>query len=251
MDDLALTNRLLRDLRKKKIPVSGRDIVARIPGMMDEDLYALMAQGILRPLTSAPEIGDHKFWITSGRLSAKALREKEIGRKEDSVSVVATLPFQQISPISGLKSLHAELCRLIIGAEEEISIINPFFDVEGRRKIIPYLQGAIHRHVTTRIISRPSEPGERTSQADIFIRPLVDRKANGVDVRFFRGGNSTVHAKLLIADTKLAYVGSANLTGRSLAYNLELGVIVGGPSVAIFKRLFEELWPLSIRTSYG
>ncbi len=41
-----------------------------------------------------------------------------------------------------------------------------------------------------------------------------------------------MHAKALVVDGRRALVGSANLTHRALAYNLELGVLVRDPAVA-------------------
>jgi putative cardiolipin synthase len=41
-----------------------------------------------------------------------------------------------------------------------------------------------------------------------------------------------LHAKLIVADERIALVGSANLTDKALAGNLELGVIIRDPAVA-------------------
>lgn len=41
-----------------------------------------------------------------------------------------------------------------------------------------------------------------------------------------------LHAKLLVVDSRLAFVGSANLTHRALSANLEAGVLVRDPAVA-------------------
>ncbi|HET9899321.1 MAG TPA: phospholipase D-like domain-containing protein [Streptosporangiaceae bacterium] len=37
---------------------------------------------------------------------------------------------------------------------------------------------------------------------------------------------ATLHAKLVAADERIALLGSANLTGKALAHNLEVGVII-------------------------
>lgn len=44
-------------------------------------------------------------------------------------------------------------------------------------------------------------------------------------------GRAALHAKLLAADRKIAVVGSANLTDRALAHNIELGIIIRDPYV--------------------
>lgn len=47
-----------------------------------------------------------------------------------------------------------------------------------------------------------------------------------------RGTGAALHAKALIIDGTHALVGSANLTGRALTANLEVGVLVRDPAVA-------------------
>lgn len=46
------------------------------------------------------------------------------------------------------------------------------------------------------------------------------------------GSRAALHAKLIVADARIALVGSANLTDKALASNLELGVIIRDPDVA-------------------
>ena len=45
------------------------------------------------------------------------------------------------------------------------------------------------------------------------------------------GSRAAMHAKLVAADERIALLGSANLTDKALAYNLELGVIIRDPKV--------------------
>jgi putative cardiolipin synthase len=42
---------------------------------------------------------------------------------------------------------------------------------------------------------------------------------------------AALHAKLVAADERIAFLGSANLTDKALAYNLEIGVIIRDPEV--------------------
>jgi phosphatidylserine/phosphatidylglycerophosphate/cardiolipin synthase-like enzyme len=41
-----------------------------------------------------------------------------------------------------------------------------------------------------------------------------------------------LHAKAIVADAKLAFVTSANLTGHAIAYNIELGLLVRSAEAA-------------------
>ena len=42
---------------------------------------------------------------------------------------------------------------------------------------------------------------------------------------------SSIHSKLIIADTSLAYIGSAEIRKNSLDNNFEAGCLISGPSV--------------------
>jgi phosphatidylserine/phosphatidylglycerophosphate/cardiolipin synthase-like enzyme len=241
LPDTSLLTQVLKQLQRKNAPVRGSEILAELPGMTEEDIYSLLSHGVLKPYASGPDIQDHRFWIESTDMPPLPKQHQE--QVSENPTIVATIPFKEFTPIRGLKSLYAELCRLIIGSDNQISIINPFFDRDGREKMLTYLEGALDRGVVVRILSR----GKAGGQATTFIRPLKSRAKEGVDVRMLpRGRETAVHAKLLIADSKSAYVGSANLTGRSLAFNLELGVILTGNAASILDNIFDQLWSISI-----
>jgi phosphatidylserine/phosphatidylglycerophosphate/cardiolipin synthase-like enzyme len=56
------------------------------------------------------------------------------------------------------------------------------------------------------------------------------------------GGHAVLHAKAAVADEHLALVSSANLTGRGLDGNVELGLLVrGGPVVIQLARHLQAL----------
>lgn len=59
------------------------------------------------------------------------------------------------------------------------------------------------------------------SDKDVLVRYIVQRKSK---MQIFQ-----IHAKLILIDKKIAYVGSANLTDTSIHYNLELGLVVDEP----------------------
>jgi phosphatidylserine/phosphatidylglycerophosphate/cardiolipin synthase-like enzyme len=42
---------------------------------------------------------------------------------------------------------------------------------------------------------------------------------------------AALHAKVVASDERIAFLGSANLTDKALAYNLEVGVIIRDPDV--------------------
>lgn len=55
----------------------------------------------------------------------------------------------------------------------------------------------------------------------------------------------SVHAKIMIADNRLCYLGSAELRMNSLYANFEAGVILGGVIVRTFREAFYHIWASS------
>jgi len=236
-------------LAQRKGLVRGTEIISRVAGMRDDDLYSLIVAGILKPSAPAIETRDYEFRIEHTRLPFRPVNHSQVGVSQDDVAVVATLPLKTLIPIRNLKSLYAELCKLIINATSDVSIINPYFDADGRTKILPYLKAAVNRGVGIRVISRGAKSLSGRNQAASFLRPLLKERTHDVELRSFQvAQRAPVHAKVLISDSISAYVGSANLTGRSLANNLEVGVVLTGPSVSIFRKLFDHLWLLSSKS---
>lgn len=62
------------------------------------------------------------------------------------------------------------------------------------------------------------------NQATFWVWPASRRPVIGTS-------RAALHAKLIAADQEVALVGSANLTDKALASNLELGVILRDPDV--------------------
>jgi cardiolipin synthase/putative cardiolipin synthase len=61
------------------------------------------------------------------------------------------------------------------------------------------------------------------------------------DVRTGRQAYAT-HAKMLVVDRQLCYIGSANLTVTSLSSNFELGIVLEGPEVATATAVFDAVF---------
>ena len=81
-----------------------------------------------------------------------------------------------------------------------------------------------------------------------MISSLKLKKPKNLEVKSFYGNQGTLtystHAKFMIFDKKSAYVGSANLTRRSLSANVELGLIIFDIKVHTLIEIFEKIWEL-------
>lgn len=127
---------------------------------------------------------------------------------------------------------------LIDKAQTEINCISPFFDLGGVKLFGACLIDAMHRGVKVNIITRNFNRGSSNSKYRAFTslcrKILSDCKYAQFKVGLFHDGTQddsikkhlgSVHAKILISDTKLAYIGSGEFREGSAHSNLEIGVI--------------------------
>jgi len=179
---------------------------------------------------------------------ARHVLEQMEAEQAGGVQLVATFP--DSLPLDPqirrtIPSLAAALHRLITEAESEIIILNPFFEQEGFERLSTALLAAAARGVLITIITRQlSDPASPNHQ--VLSRMARQATAKGLDRRFVFYQYQQVetdhivgaaHAKVLLADRRMAYVGSANLTEYGMARFLEIGVILRGASVGGLRQL--------------
>lgn len=97
--------------------------------------------------------------------------------------------------IRGITPLYPDLCRLMIDSKREIYITNPFFDYQGRRKVLTYLIAAAKRGVKIKIVSKRELRSEFTEQLVAFIGPLIRLGVNVGPKTFRESHGYSVHAK--------------------------------------------------------
>lgn len=184
------------------------------------------------------------------RIAARALAsEAGSGDETIMVEILATVPSEsEFARLGGprVSPLAPRLRRILLEAEESVRIANPYFD-PGQR-IIDDIAGLPRKGLKTRILTREvrqqnhrivfnmmdSELPPNTRQ-NLLVRELYELDAKG------RQAVAT-HAKIMIIDNRVAYVGSANLTMTSLGTNFELGLLVHGPPVEKISAVFDEVF---------
>lgn len=154
--------------------------------------------------------------------------------------LVASLPPGGILP-AGLHYTTAEtLTHLVTGAGRTLRLAAPFIDRLGLSFLGDALAAATQRGVALEVLL-PT----RSTHADDALDELRDTiRRSGSVARFsvsrLRFDAPWAHLKVLTADTSSAYIGSANVTGAGLTgHNLELGVLVRGPAVAVVERVLD------------
>lgn len=123
---------------------------------------------------------------------------------------------------------RAKLLDLINGATGSLDI---YAEVMRDREIMDALIAARRRGVAIRLIMT-----DDSADGDAERQKLTDA---GVQVRIEQ--HLYIHAKMVLADGKRAFVGSENFTATSLDQNRELGVITSEPTViARIKQVYND-----------
>jgi phosphatidylserine/phosphatidylglycerophosphate/cardiolipin synthase-like enzyme len=163
------------------------------------------------------------------RVAADAVADT---RGEQQVSVVWTGPASYEVPV---RATSAVLTDVIAEAEYELIVVS--FAAYKVADVVEALRSAADRKVTVRLVleSVADSKGKLTHDAKLAFDALPD------DVEFYvwpaerratpAGGHAAMHAKCAVADGRIAFVTSANLTGAAMTENMELGLMVRGGDV--------------------
>lgn len=174
-----------------------------------------------------------------------------LGRRSLSIpepwDLVASFPSGTALP-TGLRYTTAEtLTRLVTAARSTLRLAAPFIDRPGLSFLGDALAAATQRGVALEVLL-PT----RSTRADDALEELRDTIVRSGSIARFSVSQLPfdapwAHLKVLTSDSASAYIGSANVTGAGLTgRNLELGVLVRGPAVAVVERvldLFREQSP--------
>ncbi|GGT48062.1 hypothetical protein GCM10010207_55920 [Streptomyces atratus] len=143
-------------------------------------------------------------------LATAAAAEEE---KEPPAELVVSGPTSSAIPVRLTSGIAIEVIR---SAHESLLIAS--FAAYGIAEIVAELRAAAARNVRIDLLLE-----ESTSAARAF-GPLRDHIR--IWHRADHSARSSLHAKVIAADRRIALLGSANLTGRALTDNVEIGVIL-------------------------
>ncbi|MEW1959574.1 DISARM system phospholipase D-like protein DrmC [Kineococcus sp. NPDC059986] len=143
-------------------------------------------------------------------------------RRQERVDVVWTGP----STATQLDRLTAaSLLEVIDGAQNDLLIIG--YAVQKQAQVVAAVSSALERNVeVTTLLERPEDNPSFHGGSDPFAGLPVRR------LRWLAGqrqpGGASLHAKVLIADRRVALIGSANITDWAFERNIECGVLIRG-----------------------
>lgn len=179
---------------------------------------------------------------------------KRLHRDANEVEIVLSPPakpsqLMAILPNFGpawatLESTQDSLIALASKASRRFVILSPFIDIDGI-EWIGTLFAATSPGVAKTLIVRGEKQIEELRGASSQVRQW------GAAIRTFSvardglsGFNETFHAKILLADSSAAYIGSANMNRASRATSLECGTVVSGPAVRAVSSLVDAMCSL-------
>jgi cardiolipin synthase len=115
---------------------------------------------------------------------------------------------------------ESELISLITYAKHSILIYNEEMSDEG---VIKALQDAASRGVSVNVIMT-----YQSTWRSAFLKLI----ASGVHIRAYpESAPVYIHAKMVLVDNKIAFIGSQNFSSASLTTNRELGILVTNPKI--------------------
>ena len=187
------------------------------------------------------------------------IRPFSINNSEENISIVISRPRLKELSLGGIEDRNKQIdsidCfrEIITSANKILRICSPFIQKNVMSDdAFPDLKqlviDALERNVEIRLLSRElfQNRGDEVKWI-IDIAKYLDKceKLKIVDYHILseQGGIfSSTHAKLLIADYDLAYVGSAELRRNSLVANFEVGCMIRGDNVIGICEVFDSMF---------
>ena len=133
---------------------------------------------------------------------------------------------------------------LMRSAQQEVIVISPYFvpGPDGVALMRELVARGVHIRVLTNSLASTDSPlvhnGYSRYRVALLklgvelseVRPKLGQKRK----RFhpFRSANASLHAKSLVIDQKMVFIGSMNMDARSARTNSELGIVIRSPEIA-------------------
>jgi phosphatidylserine/phosphatidylglycerophosphate/cardiolipin synthase-like enzyme len=203
-------------------------------------IMAAIARGALREVQSASRFEDIKL---VGEIPQSILLDEIRCRLPEGIVATAPIIISNIRPTLDVFQL------IVAAAETELLIASPYIDGQGVKLLSVPLATACERNVRVRLLTRETERQQPARTAGI--RHLAQLVGQGLDVRdyYARMNNrhaAAVHAKLLLADDAIGYVGSAEMRQHGLLSNFEMGYIFHHSSaIATARQAFMAFWEIA------
>ena len=227
----------------------GEAIIGRISAAVHDDgliLPCLALAGILDPATrvicpgavvpAAQVLGVVEAYMSADHWQL-ALTVPAFVRSAFT-GMVAEMP-SRVIPIETVPAMHA----VAASACERLVLAAPYVQPAFVSTFVPHVNRVIHRGGTVVVLTRAlSALSGQQSHANVEALQALRAGASNhglLLVRSWEEDGLGVHLKAVVADERMAYIGSANLTLTGTSAHAEAGVLLSGPSVMVLARWLE------------
>jgi len=226
------------DLHPDRLELAARVAETRLP-----TAFAAWARGENVPSFVEVGLEWQEAQSLSGREVASALRAAsrtaQVIRGQSRIDLVWSGPDTRIVPVRRTAQVMLEI---IDSAEQTLFLVS--FVAYNVEALLAALKKALARGVAVAFLLEDPEAGHITMDSP----GLIAKALPGARIYQWNptdqgsGGAGAVHAKCILADGKVAFITSANLTNAAMEKNMELGVrLVGGAIPEQLRAHFEAL----------
>jgi phosphatidylserine/phosphatidylglycerophosphate/cardiolipin synthase-like enzyme len=232
-------------------PLQLEDLLSRLPeeerGITQLRAIALVKMGYLDA-----ELSGGKLILKPPRHAPEGLRR---AAEQPEVDVVANIPGLGIGQVPSQRCLDmlSAFLAIVKQARHVLRICSPFADQPTLSMLVPHFRGLAGRGVEVRFLTRPErfhllkpvlseiwEAYKRASLEEKFQCRVFAQSVGGLLI-------AGLHAKMVIADSDLAYVGSGELRRHSLMSNFEVGLLVRKDGAGNLAYIFDLIWENSTK----
>ena len=173
--------------------------------------------------TSAPKY--NREYLALDTLTADVTEAEAIFQADYASKSITPTGSLIVAP-SPQDNAQPQLLALIDSAKTSIDVECEEYDTSGLEgELSTALENKAKAGVAVRMVLENSTDSTQASAVTAL------QKAGGKVVGYTYGGTALdIHAKAIVVDGTTAFIGSENLSGGSLGYNRELGVVLGTPS---------------------
>jgi phosphatidylserine/phosphatidylglycerophosphate/cardiolipin synthase-like enzyme len=203
---------------------------------------------------------------------AKLVRETPPASKmvnlDPGVNLVVTIPLTSVEPLAaklneaGIRFTDTLTAfkQVISEARRCLRISSPYVEESGMNLVLDDIAEAMRRGVSVRMLVREivNEPNTTRLREMITLSERLKRYGlrDKIEIREFHKVERaypgslakfvcSVHAKILIADARRAYVGSAEIRRYSIKNNFEVGTVLGGRHSEALAKIFDFVFDMS------
>ena len=232
---LELSPKRIEVLAKAVEQCEGENVIDAVMEAKGPNYDKILFGKLLTILEGSPEIKGLELSIALRSGLSTALKTGRFGRQE----LLWTGPATAAVPI---RQTEQALIQVIQFAKKDLFIVS--FVAYAVPSVVEALCEAQERNVVLNFLLEQSQDagGKVTTDSIANLREKLPAAHFHIWQQPDTEKPAAVHAKCAVADGELAMITSANLTGKAMNENMELGILINGGSVP--KQLAEHLYAL-------